>query len=74
MRFDLRLRSARGEDGSRCHLILLLIGAAFVAKFFWLLAAFAGAAAAGRPIGGWLARRNDREIERRKTGNSPQTS
>lgn len=40
-------------------LILLLIAAAVLFKFAWLLVAIAGAAVAGRVIGGWLARRDD---------------
>jgi hypothetical protein len=40
--------------------ILVLLVVAFVAHFFWVLAAFAAAAVVGRVIGGWLARRDDR--------------
>ncbi|ETZ58160.1 hypothetical protein L841_0083 [Mycobacterium sp. MAC_080597_8934] len=47
-------------------LILLLIAAAVLVKFGWLLAAFAGVAAAGSAIGKWLARRDDRVIARRQ--------
>jgi hypothetical protein len=45
---------------------LVLLAAVFLAHFGWLLAAFAGAAAAGRLIGGWLARRDDRAIAERQ--------
>jgi hypothetical protein len=41
-------------------LIVLLLAAAFVTKFFWILVAFAATAALGRLVGGWLARRDDR--------------
>lgn len=47
-------------------LILLLIAAAVLVKFGWLLAAFAGVAAAGWAIGKWLARRGDQVIARRR--------
>jgi hypothetical protein len=40
----------------------LLLAAAAVAKFAWLLAAIGAAAAIGRLIGGWLARRDDRAV------------
>jgi hypothetical protein len=36
-------------------LMLLLLVAALVAKFFWLLAGLAAAVIVGRLIGGWLA-------------------
>jgi hypothetical protein len=42
-------------------LILLLLAAAVVAKFFWLRLAVAGVAAAGRLIGAALARHDDRD-------------
>lgn len=38
----------------------------FVAHFGWLLAAFAAAGAVGRLIGGWLARRDDGQLERHR--------
>lgn len=47
-------------------LILLLIAAAVLVKFGWLLAAFAGVAAAGWAVGKWLARRGDQVIARRR--------
>ena len=40
-------------------LILLLIGATVVAKFFWLLVAFVATVVAARLLGAWLARRDD---------------
>jgi MFS family permease len=46
--------------------ILVLLAAAFLAHFGWLLAAFTAAAALGRLIGGWLARRDDRAAGRRR--------
>jgi MFS family permease len=46
--------------------ILVLLAAVFLAHFGWLLAAFTAAAAVGRVIGGWLARRDDRQLERRR--------
>jgi MFS family permease len=46
--------------------ILVLLAAVFLAHFGWLLAACAAAAAVGRVIGGWLARRDDRHLERRR--------
>ena len=46
--------------------ILVLLAAVFLADFGWLLAAFTAAAAVGRVIGGWLARRDDRQLEQRR--------
>ncbi len=43
--------------------IPVLLAAVFLAHFGWLLAAFTGAAAVGRVIGGWLARRDDRKLQ-----------
>jgi membrane protein YqaA with SNARE-associated domain len=43
----------------------MLLAAVFVAKFAWLLAALAAAATIGRAVGWWLARRDDRAVERR---------
>ena len=42
-------------------LILLLIAAAVIFKFAWLLAAVAVTATAGWALGKWLARRDDRQ-------------
>ena len=47
-------------------LILLLIAAAVLFKFAWLLGALAAAALAGRLIGGWLAGRDDAAAARRR--------
>lgn len=45
-------------------LILLLIAAAVLFKFAWLIAWLAAAAVAGRLIGGWLARHDDAAVAR----------
>jgi hypothetical protein len=47
-------------------LILLLIAAAVLFKFAWLIAWLAAAAVTGRLIGGWLARRDDTAAARRR--------
>jgi len=47
-------------------LILLLIVAAVLFKFAWLLAAVAVTAAVGWALGKWLARRDDRDASRRR--------
>ena len=44
-------------------LVLLVV---FVFKFAWLLAGLVAAVLAGRLIGGWLARRDDRSIAERQ--------
>jgi hypothetical protein len=44
-------------------LVLLVV---FVFKFVWLLAALAAVAVAGRIIGWWLARRDDKAIAERR--------
>jgi hypothetical protein len=46
-------------------LILMLIAAAVVFKFAWLIAWLVAAAVAGRLIGGWLAGRDDAVAARR---------
>ena len=47
-------------------MIVFVLLTVFVLKFAWLLAAFAAAAAAGRLIGWWLARRDDRAVANRR--------
>ncbi len=47
-------------------LILLLIVAAVLFKFAWLLGAVAATAAVGWAIGKWLARRDDTAVARRR--------
>src|SRR5260370_39288067 len=44
-------------------LVLLVV---FVRKFAWLLAGLVASAVAGRLIGGWLARRDDKSIAERQ--------
>ena len=46
--------------------LILLLLAAFVAKFCWLLAGLAAAVIIGRLIGVWLTRRDDRSIAERQ--------
>jgi Flp pilus assembly protein TadB len=47
-------------------LILLLLVAAFVAHFWWLLAASAPVAVAGWAVGKWLVRRDDHAQAQRR--------
>jgi hypothetical protein len=46
--------------------ILLLLVVAFVAKFAWILAAFAAVASIGWAAGWWLAGRDDRAVAERR--------
>lgn len=47
-------------------MLVVLLLVVFVAKFLWLLVAFGAAAAVGRSVGAWLARRDDQTIARRR--------
>ena len=47
-------------------LILLLIAAALVVKFAWLLAALVATVVVARLLGAWLARRDDRAVAARR--------
>ncbi len=47
-------------------MILLLVAAAFVVKFVWLLSAVLVTVVAAIAIGKWFARRDDRAVARRR--------
>jgi hypothetical protein len=54
------------EEDEPMPLILLLIAAAVLFKFAWLLAAVVVTAAVGWALGKWLARRDDAAVARRR--------
>jgi hypothetical protein len=47
-------------------IIVAVVAIWLLSKLWWLLAALAVALAVGRGIGGWLARRDDRAMARRR--------
>lgn len=47
-------------------MLIMLLGAVFLAHFFWLLAGFAAVVVVGRLFGGWLARRDDQAVAARR--------
>jgi hypothetical protein len=60
------LNNSAASNGCEMPLILLLLAAALVVKFVWLLAALVATVVVARLIGAWLARHDDRVIAARR--------